>query len=222
MPAEAAATPAGCRSGYSPPVAVVVYLGVTPLIRRLPIKLRGLVFLLGFSLPTAAAHAQIGIYGKLDTLRFNDNANKNTTWLYGPGVGVYDDFLHFGPLRAGVDLRGDFLYGSDQKRFRSILGGVRVAVKPPILPFKPYIQGSIGAGGIKNTSNLTANRYSTKFEYQVTGGVDTTILPRIDWRAIEVGYGRMPGVGSAAGTPNSSMLTISTGIVFRLPWLPLL
>ena len=71
---------------------------------------------LGLMAAAVGAHGQLAVYGKFDLLHDSQNENNaslvssvQTTFFYGGGVGVYDDFLHFGPLRLGVDVRGDLL-----------------------------------------------------------------------------------------------------------------
>lgn len=181
-------------------------------------KLRCLIVLFVFALSTAAARAQLAIYGNFGATHVSDNSNHTTNWFYGPGVGVYYDFVHFGPIAAGVDLRGNFLFGSHEK-YRSGLIGVRLAAKPPLLPIKPYAQFSIGAGGAKadGSAKFPDTNYSTKFQYEVLGGLDLTILPRIDLRVAEVGYGRMSGINGGTIAPAANLVTVSSGIVFRLP-----
>ena len=181
-----------------------------------------LFFLSLFSI--ASAGAQIGVYGKLDLTHFTNNTNKASEWFYGPGIGIYDDFLHVGPVQLGADLRGSYLIGSND-RYRSVLGGVRVAVKPPLLPIRPYAEGLIGVAGTKSnqsgsfsTANSVSfsNTFGTKFAYQILGGVDWAILPHVDFRVIEVGYGRASAVSSETNAPSSSMTSISSGLVLRL------
>lgn len=173
---------------------------------------------LGFA--SVAASAQVGIYGDFDYTHYTDHSANASTSFYGGGVGVYDDFLHVGPLRAGLDLRGDFL-GGNNYRYRDVLAGVRVAAKAPVLPFKPYGQFSVGVGGPRSTGALGAgisgSHYTTKFTYEVMGGVDCTILPHVDFRVLELGYGRMTGVdGSAVSNPASTLFSVRSGLVFRL------
>jgi len=180
-------------------------------------KLRCLIVLFVLALSTIAARAQLAIYGNFGATHVTDSSNHTANWFYGPGVGVYYDFLHFGPIAAGVDLRGNFLFGSHEK-YRSGLIGVRLAAKPPLSPIKPYAQFSIGAGGDKTDSKkFSDTNYSTKFQYEVLGGVDLTILPRIDLRVAEVGYGRMSGINGGTVAPATNLVTVSSGIVFRLP-----
>ena len=123
------------------------------------------LLLLAFSSLTCAARAQFAVYGNFNATHVNDNNNSTSIWYYGPGAGAYYDFLHVGPISAGVDLRGNFLFGNNYK-YRSALFGVRVAAKPPLIPIKPYAQFSVGTGGAKYTgsTNLPVS-YSNKFQY---------------------------------------------------------
>lgn len=181
-------------------------------------RLRSLIALLGLASASFAAHAQVGIYGNFSAIHFTDNNQHTTTWFYGPGVGVYYNFLHAGPIALGADVRGNYLVG-DQQKYRSALVGLRLAVNPPLLPIRPYVQGSIGGGGARynSTAIVTNPTFSTKFQYQVAGGLDLTIFPHIDFRIAEVAYGKMSGVSGGSTAPSASLVTISSGIVFRLP-----
>lgn len=85
-----------------------------------------------------------------------------------------------------------------------VLGGFRVAAKPPILPIKPYLQISAGAGKL----DAGSLKGSYHLGYEVNGGVDLTFFPHLDWRVAEVGG------GSFQGQPGSD-LHIATGLVLR-------
>ena len=185
-------------------------------------KLRSLPALLALAICLPAS-AQFAVYGKFDALRLNaatvGSAGQSVTWFTGPGGGIYYDFVHFGPLSLGVDLRGNILFAQQQK-YRSGLLGIRLAANPPVLPIRPFIQGSVGAGGsrfnvapIGGTSNYS---YSTKFQYEVLAGLDYTLLPHFDVRLAEIGYGRMSGISSTANAPNATLFTISAGVVLRI------
>lgn len=176
------------------------------------------------SLLAACADAQVAVYGKLDITHFKNNANQTSEWFYGPSIGVYDNFVHLGPLRVGADLRGSYLFGSNDK-YRSVLGGARVEVKPPLLPIRPYAEGLIGIAGTRSnqtgsfstaSSVSFSSSFGTKFAYQILGGVDVTVLPHIDLRVAEVGYGRVSPVSSGVNTPSSSVTSLSSGVVLRL------
>lgn len=164
-----------------------------------------LIFFLPLLLCSLGASAQTGIYGTFTAAKLS---SADSTWIYGPTVGVYFDRWHFGVASAGVDLRGQFLGGSGSTQFNSGLGGARVAITPHILPIKPYAEALAGMGYVKNSSSGS----STNFEYNFLGGMDLTFFPRLDWRMIEFSYG-----GLSAFNGNIHPKTLSTGIVFRIP-----
>lgn len=178
-------------------------------------KLRWLASLLPLALCTAA-HAQIAAYGLFSIPHVDTNSGQTTSWNYGPTVGIYDDFLHLGPLSLGVDLRGGYAHSSTQD-YRDILFGVRVAAKAPVLPIKPYIQGSVGLGSFKPNlqSGPFTPHYNNKATYGVLGGVDITVFPHVDFRALELGFTQMNGTTFNPPT-RTNAFTLSTGIVFRL------
>ena len=181
-------------------------------------KLRWLTILLVLSVSFATSNAQVAIYGKFETVRFTaSNINPTGTWYYGPGAGIYYDFLHLGPVALGADLRGNLLSGSQQK-FRSALFGLRLSAKPPILPLRPYIQGSVGVGGPTHSGLDGAGTiYSNKFQYEIIGGLDYTLVPHIEFCAVELSYGRMSGVSSGTPAPVATLFTVGTGLVVRFP-----
>jgi hypothetical protein len=173
---------------------------------------------------SVAAHAQTGIYATFDASRRSSTNvflspptaadNTATAWLYGPTVGFYYDFLHLGPVHLGSDVRGEFVHGGGFTR-DSFLVGARLSVHPPLLPVKPYLQASVG---LAHSKGIISGNYSNNPEYQIAGGVDFTILPRIDWRVLEVGGGSLLNYTYGSGVnQTNNIVTFSTGIVFRLP-----
>ena len=154
------------------------------------------------------ASAQTGIYANFSVAKFNV---ANTGRLYGPTFGAYFDAGHLGFFSTGVDIRGSFLSDGGQTQLDSGLVGPRLAVHPRVLPINPYVEILGGVGHVKFGQG-SAQTTSTNFEYQALGGVDVTILPRLDWRVIEFSY---DGVPSLYGGFHPK--TISTGLVFRLP-----
>lgn len=164
-------------------------------------------------LASAAALGQTGVYAELTGGKIS---TANTPWMYGPTVGLYHD-NGFGPIALGLDVRGSFLRRGDSngagsnQSLNTLQGGVRLAVTPHVLPIKPYVEalggfGSLTAGqGVSRTS-------ATHFTYQFLGGVDLTFLPRLDWRVVELSYGRLSGLGNSYAPT-----TLSTGLVLRLP-----
>ena len=137
---------------------------------------------------TPRAHAQIGIYGELSASDFN---LANTDWQYGSTFGLY--YNHWGVpfFGLGVDARGSVV-GSGSTKIVSGLVGPRLVFKPHVLPIMPYVEAVVGAGDAQYGEGVAATN-TTKLEYQFLGGVDYTILPRIDWRVVEFSYGGFSG-----------------------------
>jgi hypothetical protein len=111
------------------------------------------------------------------------------------------------------------LGAGDQYQYHSALVGLRVAVKAPILPFKPYVQASIGAGGTKYTGATApgiTSRFSGKLLWEVLGGLDWTVFPHVDFRVIEVGFGKQSSVTGANYASGPTLVLVSSGLVFRL------
>lgn len=161
------------------------------------------------------AYAQVGVYGTLTATRVNNptsaqsNAYGGTNtgyWATGGSLGVYYDALHLGPVSLGLDLRG-----SGASKAKTVLGGVRLAVHPPILPIKPYVEGLVGSATTTNIYNNSAS----DFAYQIVGGIDYSLLPHLDLRAIEIGGGSIPTVISTAPVGTRTMLTISSGLALH-------
>ena len=80
---------------------------------------------------------------------------------------------------------------------------------PQVLPISPYVEGLAGVGHFDYGQSQGS---ATKFEYQFLGGVDYTLIPRLDWRVVEFSYG-----GLSAFNGSLHPKTISTGLVLRLP-----
>ena len=194
------------------------YLYLTVEYYEAPMKLRWLTILIGIVISLAPAQAQVGIYGNFNSTRVNatNSANTQTTnWYNGVGAGVYYDFFHMGPLALGADLRGSRLSGN-QQNYHDGLFGLRLAANPPVLPIRPYVQASIGAGGASHSGLHGSGKiYSNKFQYQVLAGVDYTLIPHLDLRLAELGYGRMTGVSDGITNPDSTLFSISSGLVVR-------
>jgi hypothetical protein len=151
------------------------------------------------------ANAQIGVYGEFSASDFNI---PNLNWQYGSTFGLF--YNHWGvPFFAlGADGRGSVV-GSGSNKIISGLAGPRLTFKPHVLPIMPYVEALAGAGDVQYGEGV-ARTSATKFEYQFLGGVDWTIVPRVDWRVIEFSYGGLSG-------PSLKPRNLSTGIVVRLP-----
>lgn len=167
---------------------------------------RCLLTLLCLAAVCSAAHAQIGLYAEFGGSKIDAPAND---WIYGPTFGVYTDFLPLPFVHLGADLRGSVLGVSQSTTLYSGLLGPRLSVHPHVLPVNPYIEALAGIGYYDLGANQGSN---TRFEYQFLGGLDHTILPRLDWRVVEFSYG---GLSIFNGSLHPK--TISTGLVLRLP-----
>jgi hypothetical protein len=168
----------------------------------------------------------------------NNGARNNSVLPLGGTAGVYYDFLKLGPVRLGADLRGtltsdkrgaysDFSGGG--ARLYSGLAGVRAVFHTPYSALRPYIQGSAGIArtnygllyneaGITSTGGIVGNSIVLHSNFQVQGfaGVDYRLLPFMDFRVVEVGYGVINPFGATAH--NYPVGTISSGVVFHLPF----
>jgi hypothetical protein len=157
--------------------------------------------------------AQTAIYGEFTGAKVSA---ADSAWMYGPTLGLYHDSGH-GVFATGLDVRGTFAGRGDtngagsSQTLDTLMGGVRLAITPHVLPFKPYAEALGGLGHLKSGED-SSRTSSTKFAYQFVGGLDFTFFPRLDWRVVEFSYGRLAGLGDSFA-PKS----LSTGIVFRLP-----
>lgn len=151
----------------------------------------------------AALHAQIAAYGTVGGAAFG-NAPVNLG--YGGMVGVYKASGHvLHTVSVGGDLRGSFM-GRDGFHFNTFAVGPRVSFNPHVIPLHPYVEGLIGLGNYNRGKNTSSSNH---FNYQVVGGLDATILPRIDWRVVDIAY-------SAVTSNSVRTTTFSTGLVVRL------
>jgi len=156
----------------------------------------------------------------------------NTVDPLGGTGGVYYDFMKLGPVRLGADLRGSILttkrgayinFNGPGARIYSVLGGVRGSFQTPVKSLKPYVQISAGLGrsdyGLY--SNLPAsnqpvpNVIYSNFEYEGLAGLDIKLLPIMDWRVAEFGYGGLNPFGTYSH--NYPIKQVSMGFVFHLP-----
>ena len=191
---------------------------------------------------SVSAHAQVGVYGMFTVDRLSNiassplpapttngpNARNNTADPLGGTGGIYYDFLKLGPVKLGADLRGSILttkrganvnFNDSGTRIYSALGGVRAVFHTPIAPLKPYIQGSVGLGrsdyGLSNTTSTGQVILYNNFEYIGLAGLDIKLLPIMDWRVAELGYGGLNPFGTYGH--NYPIKQVSMGFVFHLP-----
>lgn len=192
---------------------------------------------------TGSAHAQFGVYGMFTVDRLSNiassplpapttddaNARLNTADPLGGTGGVYYDFKKVGPFTLGADLRGTILttkrgannsFNDTGTRIYSVLGGVRGVIHTPKDWLKPYIQGSVGLGrsdyGLSNTTSTGQVILYNNFEYQGLAGLDIKLLPVLDYRVAEFGYGGLNPFGD--NSHNYPIKQVSMGFVFHLPF----
>ena len=161
----------------------------------------------------------------------------NDVTMLGGTFGGYYDFFHLGPVRLGVDARGVLSTAKrgaqanangTGARLYSGLGGLRAVFHTRWVPIHPYVQGSAGIArsdyGLNNyvktgnTITLQSGQITlhNNFQYMGYGGVDITLLPVMDFRLVEFGYGGINPFGNQSH--NYPVKSISTGIVFHLPF----
>jgi len=164
---------------------------------------RILPFLLSLAV-TANLHAQakLAIYG---TIGGEKTEVGNEGWTTAGTFGVYYGLLNAGPIAISVDARGDL---SDN--INSGLFGPRVALHAPLFPLKPYVELLGGFSSYSSSSGSAKN--TTSANYRWVGGVDTTILPHLDWRIADYSYSPA-GISQQGVTRHPQSLT--TGLVIR-------
>jgi hypothetical protein len=191
---------------------------------------------------TVSAQAQVGVYGMFTVDRLSNiassplpaptttgpNARLNTADPLGGTGGIYYDFMKLGPVKLGADLRGSILttkrganvsFNDTGTRIYSALGGVRGTFQTKYAPLKPYIQLSAGLGrsdyGLSNTTSTGHVILYNNFEYEGLAGLDIKLLPIMDWRVAEFGYGGLNPFGTYSH--NYPIKQVSMGFVFHLP-----
>ncbi len=150
---------------------------------------------------TLPAQARLAVYG---TVGGEKSEVSHTSWTAAGTVGAYFGVLNAGPIAISVDARGD-LSGN----INSFYVGPRVSLHLPLFPLKPYAEL---VGGFSSYNSQPGGSRNTSANYRWVGGIDTTILPHIDWRIADYSY-------SAAGITQGNITlhpqTLSTGLVIR-------
>lgn len=184
-------------------------------------------------LASPAARAQLAVYGTVTGERLTGLTCLDPSGVcastggvvrpYGATFGGYYDFRNVGPVRLGLDLRGDVLKADKSAqsyeassgliRHYDALGGVRASFATPIRFIRPYAEVAFGyaktnAAGYSATTGFTSDSNYTEAKGLV--GLDVPILPYLDIRAIEFGGGALFGGGGSHGIES-----IGAGIVFH-------
>ncbi len=176
------------------------------------------------------SRAHVELYGTLTPIHISGVASGNTTgtnsqyttssyWAPGFGGGATVTAFKFGPASLGIDLRGSTKPGTQGAD--TVLGGVKLAFKPPVLPIKPYVQvsgGYLGTRGGVTTGAAAGSANPQHFAaYEFLGGLDYSILPLVRLRLIEIGGGQGHFLSGANNNdPNITFFTVNTGVVFHL------
>ena len=148
------------------------------------------------------AQARLAIYGTVGTEKSEVN---NAGWTLAGTFGLYYGLANLGPIAIAADARGDL---SDN--INSGLIGPRVALHFRFFPLKPY--GELLAGVSSYSTSNNSNKNATDFNYRWVGGVDTSILPHLDWRVVDYSYS---AGGITQGKVTRHPQTLSTGLVIR-------
>jgi hypothetical protein len=168
--------------------------------RKNAVFLSALLFLLAPVM--VRAQAKLAIYGTVGGEKSDIN---HTGWSTAGTFGLYYGLANLGPIAIAVDARGD-LSGN----INSGLIGPRVALHLPFFPVKPYAE-VLGGFSSYSTGN-NGDKNATDGTYRWVGGLDTTILPHIDWRIADYSYS---GGGITQGNVTRHPQTLSTGLVVR-------
>jgi len=152
------------------------------------------------SCATATLHAQarFAIYG---TGGGEKSGLPNDDWHGAGTFGFYYGIAHAAIFDISVDARGDL-----SSNIKSGFLGPRVAVKLPAIPIKPYGEFIFGVSTYSVPAGLPN---PNDFAYRYVFGLDTTILPNIDWRVADFSY----AINNSANGTNAK--TLSSGLVFR-------
>ena len=175
----------------------------------------------------ASARAQIGVYvnpvfNKIsnstpDTGPFAFLGEGATSRTFG-GVdlgGYYDITKGPGP-KFGVDARFTTVHSGNA--FLNVFSlAARVESKPLVYGLRPYAQLAAGAATSKSDQTLV---HTTRGEFALFGGLDYPLSRHVDFRIVEIGYGRVTTTNSyiyGGPTPigSSSLVQVSSGLVFR-------
>jgi hypothetical protein len=154
------------------------------------------LLLLSLITATLNAQAKFAIYG---TGGGEKSGVVNEGWTTAATFGFYYGLYHVGPVALSADARADV-----SSNIKSGLIGPRFAFHIPAIPLKPYAEALIGGSTYPTLpSGITI---PNKLTGRIVGGIDTTILPHIDWRMIDYSYGLNKGQHTQ---------TITSGLVVR-------
>jgi hypothetical protein len=161
-------------------------------------RISPLLLLVLIACTAAHSQARVATYGSVGGEK---NGLPSTGWTTAGMLGLYAGIADAGPLAFSVDVRGVFSTNS-----RSILTGPRVALHFPVFPLKPYSEVLIGVTSYNKTSaGLQPGKH---FNANYVGGIDTAVLPHVDWRIFDFMY----GLDTQSGERQKAL---TTGLVVR-------
>lgn len=166
------------------------------------LRLLSIVLVVGivFTVLPDRVSAQTAVYGGFSGASLSGTGTPGSG--YGGTVGLYAQSGHI--LSFGGDFRGTFLHRSGFDYDTGALGP-RFMFKPPVLPFRPYVEGLVGIASYNAGAGTASNMH---LNYQAVAGLDATLLPHLDWRVLEYAY------SGASGGVKANIFT--TGLVLRL------
>jgi hypothetical protein len=148
------------------------------------------------------AQARFAIYGTGGGEKTEIN---NEGWSIASTFGFYYGFAHLGPVALSADARGDLSRNMDSGLF-----GPRIALALPYFPLKPYFEV---LGGISSYNTQGGgSKDTTSGNYRWVGGIDSTILPHLDWRIADYSYS---GGGITQGNITRHPQSLTSGLVIR-------
>jgi hypothetical protein len=184
---------------------------------------------------TAAAHAQLGVFGTvtldhvtgIQCREATCGTNDGKVSAVGGGFGAFYDFRSVGPMRLGATVRGDVTTGNKnaaqfasepKPRVYSALGGVRLMYPVRLFHLAPYVEGAVGMARTNAANPLPANSngrtvYPAGLQFRGFAGVDLPLLPFLDFRVVELGAGAVRNSGSTY-----PIQSISSGVVLHFPF----
>jgi hypothetical protein len=147
-----------------------------------------------------------------------------SAWTNGATLGATVRVVSLGPFILGVDLRGaPSQIGTPG--IDDLFAGVKLGVRLPRTPLKPYVQASGGLVDLRTTASTT-NGYGNFYTFiqnvdKTTGayifffGADYPLRRFLDLRVLEVGVGRAAPspFGSNNGSPDHVLFTLNSGFV---------
>jgi len=194
-------------------------------------KLRSLVVAVVVAVAPVVAHAQTGLFLNPIAMRISNSTpdtglfaflgqNSTSHMFYGPEFGGYYDFKTPYDFKAGIEMRDSIVHGGSAS-LNSFLVGVRLSGKPFHKPWKPYVEPFVGVGTSEAPNTAI---HVSKAQYGLFAGLDYETHHHIDFRAVEIGYSSLKTASSqtiggnvTTTIPAATVLSISTGLVFRFP-----